>query len=135
MDQVPRTMRDLEPWVGECKFGALLVDFWLFPANASFGRNLVDAALGELTTTAASQSGTSMSTGAESDFVWAVRVTKIWKGTLDRTWSFRTQSKGATFSLEDEERKKEEVAQVVDAEEIGGAKKVWLGEGDQFLVF
>ena len=75
-----------------------------------------------------------MSTGAESDFVWAVRVSKIWKGALDRTWSFRTQSKGATFSLEGEERK-EEVAQKLESEGIGEAKKIWLGDGDEFLVF
>jgi hypothetical protein len=107
----------------------------IFTANKNFGRNLADAVSGELANTAATQSRTSMSTGAESDFVWAVRVGKIWKGTLDRTWSFRTQSKGATFSLEDEERKKEEVAQVLEAEGTGEAKKVWLGDGDEFLVF
>jgi hypothetical protein len=76
-----------------------------------------------------------MSTGAESDFVWAVRVSKIWKGTIDRTWSFRTQSKGATFSLEDEECKKDDVAQVLEAEGTGEAEKIWLGDGDEFLVF
>ncbi|KAF2120731.1 hypothetical protein BDV96DRAFT_274295 [Lophiotrema nucula] len=83
------------------------------------GAGLVDAASADVTATASSASGTSMSTGAESDFVWAVRVSKIWKGTLDRTWSFKTQSKGATFSLEDEERRKEEVAQALEAEGTG----------------
>ena len=90
---------------------------------------------GNLATTAASQSGTSMSTSAESDFVWAVRVSKVWKRTLDRTWSFRTQAKGATFSLEDEERKKEDAAQVLEAEGTGDVEKVWLGDGDEFLVY
>lgn len=78
----------------------------------------------------------SLSASAESDFVWAVRLSKIWKGTLDRTWSFQTQSEGSTYALdEDEEKKKEEVLQALEDEEKRETEKVWLGGGDGFIVF
>jgi len=128
-------MRNQELLVGECESSSSCCGSDKMEANKNLTRNLLDAASGGITATAASASGTSMSTGGESDFVWAVRVTKIWKDTLDRTWSFKTQSKGATFSLEDEERRKEEVAQALEAEGTGEAKKLWLGDGDEFLVF
>ncbi|KAF2849634.1 hypothetical protein T440DRAFT_479816 [Plenodomus tracheiphilus IPT5] len=96
-------------------------------ATVGGGAGITEVASADVTATASSAKGTSISTGAESDFVWAVRVCKIWKGTLDRTWSYKTQSKGATFSLEDEERKKEELIQALEAEGTGEAKKLWYG--------
>jgi hypothetical protein len=77
----------------------------------------------------------SLSAGAESDFVWAVRLSKIWKGTFDRTWSFRTQSEGSTFALdEDEDQKRENVSEALDAEGKSEAEKLWLGGGEGFIV-
>jgi hypothetical protein len=103
-------------------------------ADNRFGRNFLDIASGELATAAATQTERSISTGVESDFVWAVRATKIWKGGLDRTWSMRTQSKGATLSLGDEDIREEEIAQELEAEGVGNAEKVWLSVQDGFLV-
>jgi hypothetical protein len=76
-----------------------------------------------------------MSAGVESDFVWAIRITKIWKGKTDRTWSFRTESKGATFSLEDENQREEEITQVLLAEGVGEKDKLWLGVDEGYVVY
>lgn len=77
----------------------------------------------------------SMSTGGESDFVWAVRLAKIWKRTIDKTWKFGTQSDGATFSAdEDEEVEKEDVLQALEDEGIGEDEKIWVGDGEGFIV-
>lgn len=42
----------------------------------------------------------SMSREGMSDFVWAVRLTKISKGIFDSRWSVETFSEGATFGTE-----------------------------------
>lgn len=54
-----------------------------------------------------------MSAQKSSDFVWAVRLVKIWKATTEKDWDFRTVSKGATFSLDDEKQWKDEIQQTL----------------------
>jgi hypothetical protein len=58
----------------------------------------------------------SMSAQKSSDFVWAVRLTKVWKGPTKKDWEFRTVSKGATFALDDEKPWKDEIQQVLSQE-------------------
>jgi hypothetical protein len=41
--------------------------------------------------------------GAGSDFIWAVRLTKISKGLFSRTWGKETFKEGATFNLGDDQ--------------------------------
>ncbi|EHK27064.1 uncharacterized protein TRIVIDRAFT_119995, partial [Trichoderma virens Gv29-8] len=50
----------------------------------------------------ASKKGTSMLIKESSDYVWAVRLTKIWKAATEKDWDFRTVEKGSTFSMNDE---------------------------------
>jgi hypothetical protein len=76
----------------------------------------------------------SLSAGAESDFVWAVRLLKIWKKPMQRTWEFGTHIKGATFSLDGEEQQKRELAQELDAEGVGEAERLWLDKEGGFVI-
>ncbi|KAI0860595.1 hypothetical protein F4860DRAFT_478939 [Xylaria cubensis] len=48
-----------------------------------------------------SSSKESSSSGQVDDFIFAVRVAKITKGLLDKTWCWATMSEGATFSADD----------------------------------
>ncbi|KAF7530969.1 hypothetical protein G7054_g9334 [Neopestalotiopsis clavispora] len=54
-----------------------------------------------------------------SDFVWAVRLAKISKGLLDRTWSHQTFTKGAIFGLDDEQDQGELIRQTMRKEGLG----------------
>lgn len=54
--------------------------------------------LGGLAAHFASNKSTSMLTQKSSEFVWAVRLVKIWKDATEKDWDFRTVSTGATFS-------------------------------------
>lgn len=47
----------------------------------------------------ANQNNTSLSTEKTTDFVWAVRVMKIWEDAAETGWSMRRKSKGATACL------------------------------------
>jgi hypothetical protein len=64
---------------------------------------------------------TSISSTAKrvSDFVWAVRLAKISKGLLDRTWSHQTFTKGAIFGLDDEEDQGELIRKTMREEGLG----------------
>ncbi|KAK9853516.1 hypothetical protein MYU51_006701 [Penicillium brevicompactum] len=63
--------------------------------------------------------GISSTTKMTSDFVWAIRLAKISKGILDRTWSHVTYSSGATFGLDDD-GSKEEAHQIVNNLKVEG---------------
>lgn len=57
-----------------------------------------------------------MSAKKLSDFVWAVRLTRIWKDATAKDWDFRTVSKGATFSLDDKTDWRDEIKQTLSQE-------------------
>lgn len=57
-----------------------------------------------------------MSAQKSSDFVRAMRLAKIWKNNTEKDWDFRTVSKGATFSLDDEKQWKDEIQQILSQE-------------------
>jgi hypothetical protein len=57
-----------------------------------------------------------MSAQKSSDFVWAVRLARIWKDAKEKDWEFRTVSKGATFSLDDKKQWKDEIQQALSQE-------------------
>ncbi|KAF2191739.1 hypothetical protein K469DRAFT_804532 [Zopfia rhizophila CBS 207.26] len=87
-----------------------------FEANTSTDVNVTDAASGGLAANFASNKSTSMLAQKSSDFVWAVRLVKIWKDATKKDWDFRTVSKGATFSLDDEKQWKDEIQQTLSQE-------------------
>lgn len=61
------------------------------PAIAEAGLTLSSSTEKELSTSVENQ----------SDFIWAVRLTKISKGVLDSTWMPETYTKGTTFGAEE----------------------------------
>ncbi|KAI3530065.1 hypothetical protein CSPX01_15074 [Colletotrichum filicis] len=75
----------------------------------------------------------SMSAEQVSDFVWAVRLTKIHKGLLDRTWGYETYSKGATYSLESESSLAE-MKEILRKEMVTDERIIASGDGDEILV-
>jgi hypothetical protein len=60
-----------------------------------------------------------MSAKLSSDFVWAVRLARIWKGAMEKDWDFRTVSRGATFSLDDKKDWKDDIQQTLSQELSG----------------
>jgi hypothetical protein len=58
----------------------------------------------------------SMNAHKTSDFVWAVRLTKISKGLIDRQWSVETFSSGATFGINDGAKKGQVIINTIRAE-------------------
>lgn len=60
-----------------------------------------------------------MSSKTFSDFVWAVRLTKVWKGPASQDWDFQTISKGATFAVDDESSWKDEIQDTLSRELVG----------------
>lgn len=47
--------------------------------------------------------GAALAVGGSSDFVWAIRLTKISKDLFGHGFSIKSYVKGATYGLEDEE--------------------------------
>ncbi|KAL7924539.1 hypothetical protein ACQKWADRAFT_331439 [Trichoderma austrokoningii] len=69
-----------------------------FEAMASTKANVADAASVDVTASVEKRNVVSLFMQKASDFVWAVKFTKIWKGVLDKDWEFRT-----TLELPNEE--------------------------------
>ncbi|KAH9243275.1 hypothetical protein K456DRAFT_1880681 [Colletotrichum gloeosporioides 23] len=67
------------------------------------GPGVVLASIAEFGGQIGSSQSHSMSSSAHqtTDFVWAVRLAKISKGLIDRKWTHKTLSRGATFGLDD----------------------------------
>ncbi|KAL6230693.1 hypothetical protein BDW75DRAFT_234187 [Aspergillus navahoensis] len=66
---------------------------------------------GELDLTVQKAEGAALAVGNSSDFVWAIRLTKISKDLLGPGFSIKTYVKGATYGLEDEKDVGEVLAQ------------------------
>lgn len=64
-----------------------------------------------------------------TNFVWAVRLTKIFKGVLDKKWSYRVLSKGATFGVKGDQRQKEDVQKVLSEEGLGDVEMIESEDG------
>lgn len=61
---------------------------------------------------------TSATATHENDLIWAVRLCKVTKGLLDKIWTHKTFSKGATFGMEDGEDLLESVLNVLSEEDL-----------------
>jgi hypothetical protein len=76
----------------------------------------------------------SISAGKTTDFVWAVRLTKISKGILDKKWSYRVLTKGATFGVKEDQAQKEHVQQVLSEEGLSNVETIGSDDGDSVFV-
>ncbi|KXH67323.1 hypothetical protein CSAL01_13264 [Colletotrichum salicis] len=75
----------------------------------------------------------SMSGDTVSDFVWAVRLAKIRKGLLDKTWDYETHSKGATYSLDSGDRLAE-MKEILHNEGIADERIIAPGDDSEIFV-
>ena len=99
-------------------------------------RNVVDAVSGRLAGNFANNNSTSMSAKKSSDFVWAVRLTKVWKDAMKKDWDFKTVSKGATFSADDKKDWKDEIQQALSEELSGvGYETFDLPDEESMIIF
>jgi hypothetical protein len=70
-----------------------------------------------------------------SDFVWAVRLSKISKGLIDRRWAHETLFKGATFGMDDEVDKGQQIIDALQSEGLEWLEKVDIAtEDDVFII-
>ena len=95
-----------------------------FPALAEAG---LDASI-------SAETGISLTAQETTDFVWAVRLTKVSKGFIDRDWSYETFSKGATFGLDDESDQGQQIVRALQAEGLEGLEKVNIKPSDDVFV-
>ncbi|KAH8721547.1 hypothetical protein GQ44DRAFT_829118 [Phaeosphaeriaceae sp. PMI808] len=104
--------------------------------NTSTNLNVADAASAGLSTNISDNKSTSMSSQKSSDFVWAVRLTKVWKGPASKNWDFKTVSKGATFAMGDERPWRDEIQDTL-SQELAGAKyeSLDLPDEESVIVF
>ncbi|UKZ83230.1 hypothetical protein TrVFT333_011036 [Trichoderma virens FT-333] len=84
----------------------------------------------------ASKKGTSMLIKESSDYVWAVRLTKIWKAATEKDWDFRTVEKGSTFSMNGEKPWREEIQKALAQElpEMGDFQTLELPDEEGMIV-
>lgn len=75
-----------------------------------------------------------MSAERADDFVWAIRLAKISRGLIDRSWSFHTLSSGATFDLGSASTRRTDVADCLVLEGLSGHEVVSDNEGEEFFV-
>ncbi|RAH79508.1 hypothetical protein BO86DRAFT_411496 [Aspergillus japonicus CBS 114.51] len=69
-----------------------------------------------------------------TDFVWAVRLAKISKGVVDRRWSHRTFSRGATFGVEQDKDVKRQLVDALKEEGVHGLNVQHVDEGDEVFI-
>lgn len=80
---------------------------------------------------------TSLSAQKMSDFVWAVRLTKIWQGALEKDWNFRTVTRGATFSMDCEKPWRDEIQRTLSQElpDVGMFQTFDLPDEEGMIVY
>lgn len=90
-----------------------------------------------MTANFANKNATSLVTKKQSDFVWAVKLTKIWKGAMDKEWEFRTESKGATFSLDNKMPWRDEIQSALSQElsNFEAFQTIELPEEESMIVY
>jgi hypothetical protein len=70
-----------------------------------------------------------------TDFVWALRLTKISKGVIDRKWSPEPFSKGATFGLDGiDAGPGKHIIKALEGEGLLGLEKIEAKPGDDVFV-
>ena len=69
-----------------------------------------------------------------TDFVWAVRLAKISKGLIDRQWSHETFSSGATFGLDNEAEKSQQIVDALRDEGLEGVESLNVKVDDDIFV-
>lgn len=76
--------------------------------GANLGANVSAMAVGEIgvSVDVGGEKGVGVEFKGASDFVWALRLTKISKGSFGKDWEMETFSKGATYSLGKEEERR-----------------------------
>lgn len=91
----------------------------------------------DVTANVANRNAASLSTQKQSDFVWAIRLTKIWKGAMDKEWEIRTVSQGATFSLENKRSWKDEIQSALSQElsNLGEFQTLELPDEEGMIVY
>ncbi|TDZ16269.1 hypothetical protein Cob_v010828 [Colletotrichum orbiculare MAFF 240422] len=70
--------------------------------QAEIGAGLSSLANTSLAVDNSAERASSNSGRVASDFVWAVRLAKISKGILEKSWKYETFSKGATYGSAEE---------------------------------
>ncbi|RYP44077.1 hypothetical protein DL768_009422 [Monosporascus sp. mg162] len=102
--------------------------------NLHAGAGVAVPAIAEASLGGAMSGKKSISASAEysTDFVWAVRLSKITKGVFDSRWSQTTFSKGATFNMN---TKKESVETVLSTEGLANADKITVEDEDSVEFF
>jgi hypothetical protein len=81
-----------------------------------------------------SETGSSSTGQKATDFVWALRLAKISKGFIDKEWSHQTFSKGATFGLDDEAGRGNQIVQTLEAEGLKGLEEVNIKPDDEVFI-
>lgn len=81
-------------------------------------------------------SGQDVSTLVEKadDFVWAIRLAKITRGLIDRSWSYRTLSTGATFDLNVAPKSKADIEHILAMEGLSGHEVITDNRGEEFFI-
>jgi hypothetical protein len=70
-----------------------------------------------------------------TDFVWALRLTKISKGFIDRTWSHEPFSEGATFGLDGSDAEPgKHIIEALEGEGFLGLEKVETNPGEDVFI-
>jgi hypothetical protein len=69
-----------------------------------------------------------------TDFVWALRLAKISMGLIDREWSHKTFSKGATFGLDDDAELGKQIIEALESEGLRGLERVDVKPDDDVFV-
>ncbi|UKZ66172.1 uncharacterized protein TrAtP1_007347 [Trichoderma atroviride] len=78
--------------------------------------NVANSASIDVPANFANQNNTSLSTEKTADFVWAVRLQKIWKGATEIDWKYRTVSKGAIAGIGYEKPWKDRLQSILSQE-------------------
>lgn len=75
-----------------------------------------------------------MSAETSDDFVWAIRLAKISRGLIDRSWSFHTLSSGATFDLSVASKSKTDIEDLLALDGLSGHEVVPNSKAEEFFV-
>ncbi|KAK1241134.1 hypothetical protein MKX08_001108 [Trichoderma sp. CBMAI-0020] len=118
---------------GKGKFG----ENKIFEVASSTKANMANAASATAAGYFSKKNNSYLSAQKASDFVWAVRLTKIWKGVMDKRWEFRVMSKGATFSLDNERAWRDEIQYALSQElsNHGAFQTMELSDEEGMIVY
>ncbi|KAL7936518.1 hypothetical protein V8C35DRAFT_295727 [Trichoderma chlorosporum] len=106
-------------------------------ARTSASVNIANVASSSVAANFTANNSVSISAKKSSDFVWAVKLTKIWKSATKKEWDFKDESKGATFSLDSEGPWREEIREALleELSENGDFQTIELPDKEEMIVF